>query len=111
MPSPEVALAWGSQSASRILRPLRARHAAKLMAVVVLPTPPFWFTIPRILPMVIQSIWKAGFGGRRPGLWRIEKYVEIFCDSHVGTVPSALDRAVCGKSCRRQKRRQLWNGG
>src|SRR3984885_12023076 len=57
-PRPEVALAWGSQSTRRIFKPSKARQAERLMAVVVLPTPPFWFTIPRIMPMVFQTIWK-----------------------------------------------------
>src|ERR1039458_5301502 len=82
-PRPEEALAWGSQSTRRTLRPSRARHAARLMAVVVLPTPPFWFTRPTILPMAFQSktaagsrvctcvvgngakMWKAAVSGRR----------------------------------------------
>ena len=38
-------LAWGSRSTSRTLRPRIARAAERLMAVVVLPTPPFWFAI------------------------------------------------------------------
>ena len=32
-----------------------ARHAARLMAVVVFPTPPFWLTSPTIFPMAFQS--------------------------------------------------------
>ena len=42
-PRPEVALACGSASSSRTFLPSRASEAARLMAVVVLPTPPFWF--------------------------------------------------------------------
>src|SRR5271157_6086203 len=60
-PSPEVALAWGSQSTRRVLKPSIARQAARLMAVVVLPTPPFWLTTPRIFPMAIQSKGKGGW--------------------------------------------------
>jgi len=40
-PRPLVALAWGSKSTRRTRRPTEARHAARLMVVVVLPTPPF----------------------------------------------------------------------
>src|SRR2546425_5230710 len=40
-----VLLAWGSRSISRVLLFFRARAAARLMAVVVFPTPPFWFAI------------------------------------------------------------------
>jgi hypothetical protein len=40
-----------------------------LMAVVVLPTPPFWFTTPSIFPMAIKSKGSESFGyGIR--LWR-----------------------------------------
>ena len=52
------------------LRPSRARQAARLMAVVVLPTPPFWLTTPRILPMALQ-VKVRGLGRRGSvGLWR-----------------------------------------
>src|SRR6476620_4751703 len=44
-----VLLAWGSRSTSSVWRPRRARAAARLMAVVVLPTPPFWFAIATIM--------------------------------------------------------------
>ena len=54
-PRPEEALACGSQSTRRTFNPSSARHAARLMAVVVLPTPPFWLTRPTILPMAFQS--------------------------------------------------------
>ena len=40
---PEVAFAWGSRSTTSARSPASARHAATLIAVVVLPTPPFWF--------------------------------------------------------------------
>src|SRR4051812_39378388 len=42
MPRPVEALPWGSRSSSRTLWSA-ARTVARLMAVVVLPTPPFWF--------------------------------------------------------------------
>jgi len=38
-------IALGSESMTRILRSFAANAAARLMAVVVLPTPPFWFAI------------------------------------------------------------------
>src|ERR1035437_865244 len=41
-PRPLVALACGSRSNSRTRRPTAATQAARLTAVVVLPTPPFW---------------------------------------------------------------------
>jgi hypothetical protein len=42
-PQPIVALPCGSQSSSSTLRCVAASDAARLTAVVVLPTPPFWF--------------------------------------------------------------------
>src|SRR5215468_1037162 len=41
-PRPLVAFDCGSQSTSRVLTSAAASDAARLMAVVVLPTPPFW---------------------------------------------------------------------
>src|ERR1700736_4703264 len=38
-----VALAWESQSTRRVGCSAAARQAARFTAVVVLPTPPFWF--------------------------------------------------------------------
>src|SRR5437016_11729743 len=43
-PRPDVELACGSRSTSRVGWPTSAMAAARLMAVVVLPTPPFWLT-------------------------------------------------------------------
>src|ERR1700724_138688 len=44
-----VALAWESQSTRRVGCSAVAKQAAKLTAVVVLPTPPFWFAQAMIL--------------------------------------------------------------
>src|SRR5579862_4819417 len=44
-PLPMVALPCGSRSMSRTRRLVAAREAARLTAVVVLPTPPFWFAM------------------------------------------------------------------
>ena len=44
-PTPLVALPCGSPSMSSVRRSATARLAARLTAVVVLPTPPFWFAI------------------------------------------------------------------
>src|SRR6059058_6319826 len=41
----------GSRSRSSTRRPFRANAAARLTAVVVLPTPPFWFAIAMTVPM------------------------------------------------------------
>src|ERR1041385_1685438 len=43
-PLPIVALPCGSRSTRSTRRPARARAAARLTLVVVLPTPPFWLT-------------------------------------------------------------------
>src|ERR1700684_130115 len=51
MPNPPDELACGSQSTRRQLSPSRASAAERLIAVVVFPTPPFWFTTAMTLPM------------------------------------------------------------
>ena len=43
MPRPEVQFAWESRSMSSTRWPRRARAWERFMAVVVFPTPPFWF--------------------------------------------------------------------
>src|SRR5688572_13008583 len=45
MPQPMVALPCGSRSMSSVRRLVAAREAARLTAVVVFPTPPFWFAM------------------------------------------------------------------
>src|ERR1700684_1527625 len=68
-PRPPVVLAWGSQSMMRVGRPSRARDAAKLMAVVVLPTPPFWLTTAMTLEGFGVSAGGAGFAGTSAAGW------------------------------------------
>ena len=51
MPTPLVRLACGSTSTRRTRRSARASDAPRLMAVVVLPTPPFWLATAIILPI------------------------------------------------------------
>src|SRR3954463_5453708 len=51
MPRPLVALPCGSRSTSRTRFSATASEAARFTAVVVLPTPPFWFAIARTDPM------------------------------------------------------------
>ena len=48
-PRPLVELPCGSESTSRIRISLAAREAARLMAVVVFPTPPFWLAMAKTL--------------------------------------------------------------
>jgi len=43
MPTPDVELACGSASTISVLKSRTARLAARFIAVVVFPTPPFWF--------------------------------------------------------------------
>src|SRR5260370_28014934 len=61
-PRPPVEVAWGSQSMRRVGRPSRAMAAAKLMAVVVLPTPPFWLTTAMTFDGVAADGVAAGWG-------------------------------------------------
>src|SRR5262249_55884897 len=49
MPRPVEALPWGSRSTIRTCFPQAASAVARLIAVVVLPTPPFWLAIAKIL--------------------------------------------------------------
>ena len=51
MPIPEVALACGSVSTKRTRFSSEAKEAARLIAVVVLPTPPFWLANAMTLPI------------------------------------------------------------
>ena len=44
-PQPMVALPCGSRSISSTRRRVAASEAARFTAVVVLPTPPFWFAM------------------------------------------------------------------
>src|SRR5271166_4932631 len=52
-PSPLVEFDCGSQSTSRVLTSAAAREAARLMAVVVFPTPPFWLATAMMRPMIL----------------------------------------------------------
>src|SRR5665647_1728713 len=47
-PTPEEALACGSRSTSSVFFSITEREAARLTAVVVFPTPPFWLATVRI---------------------------------------------------------------
>ena len=51
--SPDDALACGSASMSSTFRSKAANEAAKLIVVVVFPTPPFWLAIAMILPVSV----------------------------------------------------------
>ena len=45
MPNAVLALPWGSRSMTSVLSPWTASAAARLTAVVVFPTPPFWLAM------------------------------------------------------------------
>src|SRR5947209_7334550 len=64
MPRWVVAWAWGSRSRTQTRWPRRARAAARLTAVVVLPTPPFWLMI-AIRRMACPRV--LAFGSGTPG--------------------------------------------
>src|SRR5579875_2643232 len=55
IPIPEVVFPCGSISIKSTLLPNVARQALKLTAVVVLPTPPFWFAIAMTRPLVTNE--------------------------------------------------------
>src|SRR5882724_10797785 len=60
-----VALAWESQSTRRVGWSAVARQAARFTAVVVLPTPPFWFATAMIRAKYSpesENLAKAGQG-------------------------------------------------
>src|SRR5262245_23254564 len=63
-----VLLACGSRSMSSVRLPRRARAAARLIAVVVLPTPPFWLAIATIM---------VGMGTSEQNCNRIRAGVEL----------------------------------
>ena len=52
-PNPLVILPCGSKSIANTFFLLSAKQAARLIAVVVFPTPPFWFAIAIILPILV----------------------------------------------------------
>src|SRR6476661_1637115 len=56
MPTPLVAFPWGSASRRRVRRSAMASEAARLTAVVVFPTPPFWLAIATIWAMISQPV-------------------------------------------------------
>src|SRR6266540_2236613 len=88
MPSPVVAFPCGSRSIRRVCLSARESPAARLTAVVVFPTPPFWLTT----AMVRAS---------RPSLFHVEHYFIFRCD-----FKSACDRAGRSGSSPAQERGQ-----
>src|SRR5512134_3275472 len=70
-PTPLDAFDCGSRSTSRVGRSAAARLAARLTAVVVLPTPPFWFAMAMMLGRAIESVdpIQARTRARQPALY------------------------------------------
>ena len=66
-PATTVALHCGSRSTSSVGRPAPAMQAARLTAVVVLPTPPFWLAIANVVTRdtLAGRGDRAGAGGAR----------------------------------------------
>src|SRR3989344_316317 len=52
-PTPDVEFACGSASTKSVRCSSTAKDAARLMAVVVFPTPPFWLAMAIIFPIVV----------------------------------------------------------
>src|SRR5688572_28687818 len=71
--------AWGSRSTSSVRLPRSERAAARLMAVVVFPTPPFWLAIATI-------IWRwfvvAGRGSLCANMTKIATATQNDAESH-----------------------------
>src|SRR5262249_19044220 len=60
MPRPVEALPWGSRSISRTCSPTAASAVARLIAVVVLPTPPFWLAMAKTCGFVGPELENDG---------------------------------------------------
>src|SRR5712672_3459601 len=72
MPKAVDALPCGSRSSKRTFSPTAAKAVARLMAVVVLPTPPFWLAIAKTLGAELGNSEEngvtVGHAGKRLGL-------------------------------------------
>src|SRR5262249_46230925 len=65
-PRPVVALPWGSRSTRSVGRSASASPAARFIAVVVFPTPPFWLTIARVLANPTRRLYVVNVPRRTP---------------------------------------------
>src|SRR5688572_15657686 len=65
MPRPVEALPCGSRSTISTASPIAASAVPRLIAVVVLPTPPFWLAIARTrgCPGALRAIGSTGISG------------------------------------------------
>src|ERR1017187_1016263 len=89
-PSPPVALDCGSQSISSVGRPSSASAAARLIAVVVLPTPPFWFTTAITLDVATAVATAAAMAAATA----VGPEAIFDCDWRSGTVQQEAYRAM-----------------
>src|SRR4029077_9478059 len=65
MPSPVEALPCGSRSTIRTSSPMAASAVPRLIAVVVLPTPPFWLATASTRGGLIVAASRVGSGAER----------------------------------------------
>src|SRR6476646_842213 len=98
MPRPAVRFACGSMSTHRTRKPSSASAPARLIAVVVLPTPPFWLAI--AITFVTGASPQNLRAGRRPwgrGASGVPSYPCIPWSAHPG-YPHALRvvHRICG---------------
>src|SRR5438046_1841670 len=63
MPRPVEALPWGSLSISNTRSPTAANAVPRLIAVVVLPTPPFWLATTSTLKRLCRERKGSDFTG------------------------------------------------
>src|SRR5580692_11555280 len=66
-PSPVEALPWASESSSSTFEPIAASAVLRLIAVVVLPTPPFWLATARMRVGLGSASGKAVHSQDAPG--------------------------------------------
>src|SRR5271157_1397125 len=92
-PSPLLEFDCGSQSTSSVLTSAAASEAARLMAVVVLPTPPFWLATAMTRPMIFLGVARQNMRTHRRKQCRIlVQNVEVF---HVKHYACSNGPAVC----------------
>src|ERR1035437_9638330 len=81
-PRPLVEFDCGSQSTSNVLTSAAASEAARLMAVVVLPTPPFWLATAMTRPMILFSVccgseYANASGKAMPDFWAMRRVFHV----------------------------------
>src|ERR1700733_1923341 len=103
-PRPLVEFDCGSQSTSSVFTSAAAKDAARLMAVVVLPTPPFWLATAMTRPMdckekqSYRSIIRFTFQKQRAFLCKTMNYVQNLSNVPAGTLSSIDMRTLTERS-------------